>query len=251
MNNLVVVKDSASINKLFETAQDKLISFMYFTKNNPQCRSARQYFERCAQAHFISIFCVVDVDNFEGDIPNIPNYPHFDFFHLGRKIGSFPGSDQKGIESSVQSGEKYVMQQNNIKNQTQMFNQQQGQQVQQQPMYPQTGYVAAQQPIQQPIIQQPIVQQPVIMQPIQQPIQQQLFQQLVHQTADPLNIPSMQHMILMYNVYQKLHQLGLLNMNQQIVSNENPKIEGEEILPSGDKIIPLENGKYGLIKKQN
>lgn len=251
MNNLIIVKDTATINKIFETSQDKLVSLMYFTKNNPQCRTARQHFERCAQTHIISIFCIVDIDNFEGDISHITNFPHFDFFHLGRKIGSFPGSDQKGIDSSVQSGEQYVMRQNNIKNQTQIFN---NQQQAQPPMYPQPGYVPVQQmqlPMQPPV-QLPI-QQPT-QQHIQQPIQQQIFQQMVHQqSSDQIGLPTSQQMILMYNVYRKLHQIGLLNMDQQIPANDsfNKKIEGEEILPSGDKIIPLENGKYGLIKKQN
>uniref|UniRef100_A0A6C0CB77 Thioredoxin domain-containing protein n=1 Tax=viral metagenome TaxID=1070528 RepID=A0A6C0CB77_9ZZZZ len=249
MNNLILVKDTATINKIFETAQDKLVSLMYFTKNNPQCRTARQFFERCAQTHIISIFCIIDIDNFEGDVGHVTNFPHFDFFHMGRKIGTFPGSDQKGIEGSVQSGEQYVMRQNNIKNQSQIYNQQQ---VQQPQMYPQQpGYVPVQ-PMQQPVQQIPLVQP--VQQPIQQPIQQQIFQQMVQQqTTDSIGLPSPQQMVLMFNVYQKLHQLGLLNMGQQITSNEssNQKIEGEEILPSGDKIIPLEDGRYVLIKKQN
>jgi len=42
-----------------------------------------------------------------------------------------------------------------------------------------------------------------------------------------------------------------LNMNQQISQSDGSKVEGEEILPSGDKIVPLGDGKYGLIKKRN
>ena len=253
-NNLHLIKDVATINKIMPTAQDKLVVLMFYTKNSPQSRTARQCFEHSAQSHMLSVFCIIDIDHYDGKVENAP--PHIDFYFSGNKIGFSACESQKHIEDSVRAGEQYVMKQMTLKNQQQ---QQLNSQPQQQPLInsQQQPLISSPQPMYNPSppnqgYVQPVYQQPP---PVQQPIQQQLFQQMVQQqvqqSTDPNDLPSLHHMALMFNVYQKLHQLGLLNMNQQISQSDGSKVEGEEILPSGDKIVPLGDGKYGLIKKRN
>lgn len=118
MDNLFTITEANQLQKIFDTAQEKLVILMFFTKN-PMCRSARGMFEKIANNNTISIFCVVDMEKFEGDhrfVNGINNFPQFDFYHLGAKIASVPGSNAKDLESSVQACQRYVITQGNLKN---------------------------------------------------------------------------------------------------------------------------------------
>jgi hypothetical protein len=286
MTNLLVIKDHTSLNKVFETSQDKLVSVMFFTKNNPQCRMAKQHFERAASNNAISIFCIIDLDNYEGDerlINTTNNSPHFDFYQFGRKIGSYSGSDQKGIEESIRAGQQYVMNQAQIQ-QTQTRQAQSGP-MQGQPQIPMQftnpPMIYQQQPMQQQFTgqqYQPMPMQYPSSQPITGTTQSNPQMMGYPQPASGLprncesnsqaqgnnpypdnatqnnifsSLPTFQQMQQMFQIFQMMQQMGVLNMNQQITPTmeSKTKIEGEEVLPNGDKIIPLGNGKYGLIKK--
>nr|AEX62886.1 hypothetical protein mv_R681 [Moumouvirus Monve] len=91
---------------------------------------------------------------------------------------------------------------------------------------------------------------------------------LVNQTNPPLinnsmnddTLSSIQQMKKWFQIFQMMQSCGLLNtsakidqfVDQQITQstqNNNQSNNGEIILENGDKIVPLGNGKYGLIKK--
>ena len=68
-------------------------------------------------------------------------------------------------------------------------------------------------------------------------------------------VPTFQQMQHMFQIWETMNQMGILKTTvQPKQSAENnsvvSKMVGQEIiLPSGDKIVPLGNKKYGLIKK--
>ncbi|AYV85281.1 MAG: hypothetical protein Satyrvirus9_7 [Satyrvirus sp.] len=320
MENFYKITNSRQLNKTIENSKDRLIVIMYYTKNNSDCRKALVSFEKSAHNHTTSIFCVVDVDNFEGDsqyINNINNFPKFECYYLGNSFGSFSTSNEKEIESGIRSGEQYVMTQNNMKNnyatqhlnpnpnpnpmsqinyaqiqqyilntaqmqnptqyqyllknptvlqqevnrQMQMLQPQQLQQLQQ-PQQPQQPQQSPQQFIQPTFPQQQFVQPqiPVIPYTMSQPVCQ-------NQQDVTSILPTFQQMQQMFQIFQMMQQMGILNTSNQPVQPVQPvansinstdpgnlnknilQSENEIILPSGDKIIPLSNGKYGLVKK--
>jgi len=242
MSNFAIIKDQQQLAKLFENTVDKLISVLFYTKNNPQCRVARQHFERCATNNIISSFCIIDTDNYDGDrriIDSIANMPHIDFYFQTKKIGSYSGSDQKSIDDCVQAGQRYVMTEINTKNnlshmnQTQMYGQQQQMQSQ---MFPQ---------------QYPVQHQPQMFQPPTMTSSQMMNPQM---KSGNMELPTMEQLQYIWKLFQMMQNMNILNMNAQPVTPEQAmpqKIEGEVVLPSGDKLIPLSDGKYGLIKKSN
>lgn len=87
-------------------------------------------------------------------------------------------------------------------------------------------------------------------------------------------LPTFQQMQQMFQIFQMMQQMGILNTNssaeiptelnvgqqqnqqynqqtqqtQQIPPQEIPN-QNEMILPNGDKLVPLPNGKYGLVRK--
>lgn len=118
MDNFIKVTDANQLNKIFENAQDKLIILMFFVKN-AECRRALPFFEKAAMNNNISIFCLIDMDKFEGEsryITNATNMPKFDCFYMGNSIGTVSVSTEKEINQFVMYCQQYMMQYNNSKN---------------------------------------------------------------------------------------------------------------------------------------
>ena len=234
MSTIITVKSADQFMKVLENAMDKLVAAMFFLKNNPQSRTARQHFERSMNNNSVTIFCIIDMDFFEGDDRMITGItvPHCDFYHLSTKIGYYSGSDQKGIEDHIQIAQRYVMKKNNEKNQQQSYYQQQ---LNQQSRPTERGFISDVQPTIQPVMQPAM--QPAIQQPIMQP-------QMMSPTSLGIDLPTFQQMQYFFKIFQMMNEMGVLNMSAT-VKNENKEIT----LANGDKLVPLADGNYGLIKK--
>lgn len=330
MENFYKITTASELSKIFEMAQEKLVMLMFFSKHNPDCKRAINSFEKSAVNHNLSLFCVVDMDKFQGEsryVANVTNMPKFEIFHLGNSLASQITSNEKDIENIVRTGEQYVMTQSNMKNNN--INQQGiSGQMPQTPLMPQIPQIQLNpmqiQQIQQQILnnaqmqnptnyqylmQNPMVLQNLVQRQIQQMQMSQMPQQNIQQmplpqqnqfpqmpgqfmqansqiqptsTIPPITqtipnnlnnstnmvIPTMQQMQQMFQIFQMMQQMGILNMNptqsNQILNDNDhdqtetsPKISNQNstdetiILPNGDKIIPLGNGKYGLVKKNS
>ena len=333
MENLIHIVDATQINKIFETIQDKLIVLMFYTKNNPDCKRAKMSFEKVAANNNLSIFCLIDVDKFQGEsryVTNISTMPSYNCYYMCNSLGTFYGVSEKEIDNMVRSCQQYVITQNNMKSGSQFNNQQLNQnQIQQQ--------ILNNAMMQNPLLAQQFIQNPMLLQQytqkyIQSLQQQQMMQQTIPNTngyvpyfqpqmsqsqilpqtmnlkrdtvqditnytpstisydipnsmnhpmnavpnsinnpmpnsMHPMNtipndtqngfntLPTMQQMQQMFQIFQMMQQMGILNIpnNQSInkleSNNQNGQIGNEIILPNGEKLISLSNGKYGLIKK--
>ena len=124
----------------------------------------------------------------------------------------------------------------------QMQPMQQMQQMQQ--MQPMQQQMSGQMPfMSQPMTSIPMMQQPSI--PISSPIQP-----VLSTTSTTSNLtPTFQQMQQMFQIFQMMQQMGIINPTAQPTIPDIQKQNMEEtVLPNGDKIISLANGKYGLIK---
>lgn len=139
-----------------------------------------------------------------------------------------------------------------VQKQMQYVQQQQSLLMQNQPLM-----MPANNPVQLPTAQ-PFVMQPTpAIQPVQTQQQQPLAMahQLLQANQPASLVPTFQQMQQMFQIFQMMHQMGILNM-QPIKSEQSSSVKTEQnvepiILPNGDKLIPLADGKYGLIKKLN
>lgn len=298
MDNLFITSDGNQLNKLFENAGDKLVVVLLYTKNNPECRRAKTSIEKSAGSHNLTLFCIVDIDKFDGEsrfVKNINNLPKIDFYYQSNVLGSCSFSNEKEIETYIRSCEQYIITQNNIKNNSTQNNM----------AMPLGGMVnkdinplqIQQQILNNAIIQNPtlasnLVQNPALLQSLvqrqmqymqqQQMIQPQIMaqqlpmntipqiplptvpQQTLPVTPNPNSsiLPTFEQMQQMFKIFQMMQDMGILNTNnKQIVTDKQSIPEKHNItnngldekniieLPNGDKIIPLSNGKFGLIKK--
>lgn len=73
--------------------------------------------------------------------------------------------------------------------------------------------------------------------------------QMLNQNATDDTLPSFQQMQRMFHIFQMMHQMGVLNMNVPVNDPKPMEDDNAILLPNGDRVIPLANGKYGLIKK--
>ena len=127
MSSIETIRDSNQLAKVLELSQDKLVIILYYGKGIPQCKYARKAHEQLAMKHTLSIFCMIDIENFEGDdrvINSGSNLPYFDFYYQTAKMGSFQGYDLKELDQRITSNQQYIMTQINQKNNmNQMYNQ--------------------------------------------------------------------------------------------------------------------------------
>lgn len=265
MDNFINISEANDLNKIIETIGDKLIILMFFSKTNPECRKIYPSFEKCSYSHTTSYFCVIDIDKFHGKSKywnNVTNIPRFDFYYAGEMIGSYSASSDKELDNYVRIGEQYVITKTNMRNT-----------INNQGTYPNTYNLQMQQQIlnnaqmqnpghyqylmQNPLVLQNMVQkqmapppQPtVIPTPIVQPSYPMLSQPIPPTIDNAL--PTLQQMQQMFQIFQMMQQMGVLNTSAPtpIIPTSEPESKNTIVLPSGDKIIPLGNGKYGLIKK--
>lgn len=319
MTNPVVVRNSDELTQIFDAANDKMIILMFYTKRNGECKRALSAFENSAINHNTSIFCVIDTDKWVGEnrivnISNITNMPKFEAFYQGNSLGSYSTHNEKDIEQMVGNFERYVMTQNNTKNnnlsqnnitnpigmmnnfqfnpmntqqqlyniQQQILNQAQMTNPQQYQYFIQNPQMLMQQAQRQLQINQqmmmpnimPISPTPTMQLPIQtSPITPQIpnntnvtaipsLQQ--NSNSNSSIIPTFEQMQQMFRIFQMMQQMGVLNMSTDQTSNtcntnnilntdtnKSPESEGIIELSNGNKLIPLADGRYGLIEKKN
>lgn len=91
--------------------------------------------------------------------------------------------------------------------------------------------------------------------PNQFSVPEQLILQQSQSTPQAI-IPTIQQMQYMFQIWETMNQMGILKTNvspKPIPTDKNSLVAqtvGQEIiLPSGDKLIPLGNNKYGLKKR--
>ena len=173
---------------------------------------------------------------------------------------------------------QYLMQNSNV---LQQMVQKQMMQQQQHMMHPQQQMMQQQQHMmhpQQQIPQQQIAMNPMInqqqlmtpqsmqMNPIltnsiqtPQPLIQNSQSQMLTNDSNISDLPTFQQMERMFKLFQMMHKMGALNIPESIETTvgENKtnlldKVENNDtiIFPNGDKLIPLPNGKFGLIKNK-
>lgn len=212
LHNLVKVTNGQQLSTIIEAANDKVVILFFYTQKKNECRRALPAFEKAAQMHSLSYFCVVDMDNLEADnryTNNVVSMPKFECYHRGVSIGIFIDN----IENGVCVAEQYAMKLNNMRN------------INPAQMRPVAEYPP------------PVYANPQMITPQLIPSQQQL-------PPNTLLMPNAQQLHQWFQIFQMMQQMGMLNMDAKPEAPDNTTI-----LPSGDKIIPLGNGKYGLIKK--
>lgn len=148
--------------------------------------------------------------------------------------------------------------------QQQQMQQQQMQQQQQQMPHQMQLTMQPQMPIQQQqLTMQPIMSQASMTTPM--PAQNttttnSLFQAMSQLNTDTSMLPTLQQMQQMFQIFQLMQQAGLLTTQPPAAAPAPPPLEPPKeaynekdvvVLPNGDKIIPLANGKFGLVRKQN
>lgn len=135
-DNIYRISDSNDLERVFSSANDKLIILMFCTKHNVECRRALQYFEKIAANHITSIFCVIDMDKFQGESRIVSSslsspMPKFDCYYNGNPLTSQSISNYSEIEQMVKLAEQHIITQKNgnvnminqqMLNQAQMMN---------------------------------------------------------------------------------------------------------------------------------
>lgn len=217
MDNLLHINNAIHVNKIFDNALDKLIIMLFYVKSNATCKNAKMVAEKIAKIYTNIIFILIDLENFSGESPyckDISDLPRFDFFYSKTMFGRYTGYVENNIINNIKWCEQQIL-------------------LRSQSFTPTNTPIAP-----NPTYHVPIQSTPTIPQMMPIPETQN-------------NMPNAQQIQQMFNIFQMMQQMGILN-NQNILptNSHKDKIEGEIILKNGDKLIPLADGKYGLIKKK-
>lgn len=193
MENPIIIKDCGSLDKIITQVGDKLIVLLFFTKNNPECRKSRVYFDKHAQLNPTIHFCVIDLDNIQGNskyLGNVNTLPKFNFYFRGSIIGSLSQNDENEFIGLIQKGQRYVLMQ-------------------------MKGMM-------------PAVTQPAFVPP--QPNMIQLASQLHNPALDSL-MPTLQQMQYMFQIFQMMQQLGLISAPEIKKDDAIELSNGDKLIP--------------------
>jgi len=220
MDNLVVIEEIPHLANYMEMSQTKLVIFLYYSKQHTDSRRIRQYLENICQAHHLIQICIIDIDKTGIGKKNPQMTGRLDFIHKKNVIISYQGYNVQEIENQIKAAEQqYIMSLN--KNYS----------------YPATnsgGFQGVTNGF--PNYPQP---NPQMQAPCPNPS--------YHQESRD-NLPSLEQMQQMFQIFQMMQQMGVLQTSPKTTAATH---DGIIQLPDGDKIVPLADGKYGLIRKKN
>ena len=266
--NYIIITNSHELHKIMDEVYDKLAVLFFYTCKNQNCKKAMKAFEKVALMHNISCFFTIDMDKFTGDskyVQNINNMPTFDCYYMGTNFSSFSSFLENEIDIYVKKAEQYTI--------NMMKNNQMGQMNQMAPvnqMAPTVQYM--QKSFCNPGWNNMPNSMPNSM-PNNMPnsIPNSMpnsmlnnipnnIQNIMSPPSNMLEMPtSPENLQKMFQLFHMMQSLGMLappvletKQNSDTIpytSGINMEMGKTYVLPSGDKIIVLSDGKYGLIKK--
>lgn len=289
MSNIEKVKNGNELNKHIETAQDKLVILFLFNGTDVNCKYARRACESAANKHNTSLFLEININEFSGDcsyynVKTIVSVPFFQFIYQNNPIGSYAGRDGYELDKNLVSALQYI---GSMMKQRSDMQRMQNPNSWQPNTYNQNGFghdnnkymefkqMLLNQSKQNPqhynrLIQDPQLLHQTIIQLMSQSQAQSVpqfnpnvnvnpqpqpptYQQpinIMQKEISNIIVPSFSQMQQMFQIWETMHQMGILNTTvppkQATIANKSVE---ETILPNGDKIIPMGDGKYGLIRK--
>lgn len=214
MDNIVKLHDMNQVDKLIGHTRDKGVVVYFYDHENVACRNINSIIAKVMANKFYLVIGLVDIQNFNVSrskyIENRKGGMVYSFLS-GNKIQEYDVSSDEMFSQIIEDFNMYV-------NKT-LINQKQP-----------NGY--------RPNIQQNTYNN--MLQPNYPQINPNA-QVMNTQKSTGLSIFQIHETL---NLYAMLHKLGKLNLNGE------PNISNPEtiILPNGDRIIPLGNGKYGVIE---
>ena len=242
---LVSIKNDNILKSSFDTSKERMIAILMYSKSVQMANNVKLHLEKLAEVNTISSFFILDIDEYKGsaNIRSAP-VPSIDFYYAGTKIASCSGTNYVELENTIRSCQQHVITAMNSKNTLDSKMQQPIAPVMQQPPITQMH----QSPI-APTMHQPIAPQfPPQYSPVYQQHAYPTQPQPQMSTHDSFanSLPSMQQMQQMFQIFQMMQQMGVLNTEVKVTNKGD---EDEILLPDGRRIVPLSNGKYGVIKK--
>ena len=250
VDNYFKISNSDDLNNIFKSARDKLVILLYYSKHNKDSVIIELCTDKISNIHKTSIFCSIDIDNFRGNSRYVDkkyDVPTVQGFFMGNSLGIRAIRSEREYEDVIRGTEIYVRDQNNIKNDNLNRNNT-------------TNYNLSPSYHTVPNIQIPTYQYPI--QPYSQsPITQsgpELSSQInylpnqINQSPSDTNffVPSIQQMQYMFKLFRTLQKMGVLITDDDEMSTSVNKKSTDEaiVLSNGDRIVPLGDGKYGLIQ---
>ncbi|CAH6420410.1 Hypothetical protein MVR_LOCUS123 [uncultured virus] len=113
--NFFNVASSVNLDQIFDVAGDKLVILMFSSKRITNCQRAYSTFETASLNHLYTIFCVVDMDRFEGDsryTNGVTSMPRFDGYFKGNLLGSVLAVQDHEIGTFIGNCQRYTVQYN-------------------------------------------------------------------------------------------------------------------------------------------
>lgn len=235
MDNYLLINNSRSLDGIFRNIGNKLVIIYYYSKHNNTSIQLANELKKIAAQHSASFFCSVDIDHFNGEsrfVDRQAKVPSIQGFYKGNTIGSTMVATEIELNDIIGKTEIYVRDLSLRENQSANL----------------SNYQYSHQPNYAPL--QPPPQYPFNGYQINDAIRQSNL------TESGLQLPSMQQMQQMFKIFQMLQKMGVLLTDEEPIiqdtleNEKNTSPDGAIMLSNGDRIVPLGNGKYGVIEKK-
>lgn len=240
MNNIFRISDVEKLNGIIETS-DRLVLIL-FNKGSKECHHAKNMIEKIASSNKLTLFCLVDLRELNGNskYTKIIEFPRLDSYYQGKLYESIYSFEEYKIKNIIEKAERNITNKNNPKNDKLEL------------------HLMVQNKIldriehTDPELYQYIKKNP---NELKKMVELQIKKMENQNNQSSYSIPdynqnnsnneinTIKQMKYMFEIFTMMQTMGVL---------EIPKIDNKDeiILDNGDKIIPLKNGKYGLIKSK-
>ena len=111
-NNLNVINNSRELEEVFRTHQEKLISLLMISGHNRDSKMAVHVIKRLSEKHTISIFCIINIDNFKGDsrfVEKNGTVPRLECYYAGNKLAIIYGTQEHEYENAINNAQRMIM----------------------------------------------------------------------------------------------------------------------------------------------
>ena len=250
VNNFADINDLAALENIFSTMRDRLIMIMYYDSSDANSIRQSRLTPRIASAHQSTYFCTINVSTYREKSKLLTlKASHLQGFYQGKNIGHRTIEKDDDYEKIVTATENF-MNSTNIQTNLSPTNQQ----VHQAPQRMQYNPVLDTRPIYSPNIEQSYTNvHPQSQRTLSPPPQQQIA---YANDGTAFFVPSIYQMEYMFKIFKTMQKMGVLLTDTDDITPTDPdashaSIKPEEsiVMKNGDEIVPLGNGKYGLVRK--
>lgn len=225
--NIIDLTSNEKLEEIISNKNSNKLNILFFhTRNNVTCRTCKNNLERLSNQYENILVLCLEVEIFKSSryFNNIKEIPTIHFYTKNYCLGTLSSPNLNEIEDAIQKAMIWIKK----------------------------NFYAGNDKVQN-VLQNQLLNEKINPNDLQNNMQNRYNNLNNNDTY----YPSFQQMQYLFHIFTTLQKMGVLTIPEVnksdplIIDKEQVKDSETIVLPSGEKLILLENGTYGLLKNEN